>query len=541
MNNITQPVLPGLQPAGSGPVILTYNGAAAAALSPQESMLYSSLFRLALGPKAIQTETTIPASAAATFLKRSNLNKKVLHDIWSLADPSDSGFLTAEGFYKACRLVAHAQCGSTSVTADLISQEPPSLPFFEGSDSGPDGLWKPSESEMKVYVDLFEKEGGSTKLDGTDARALLLRSGLSHSELCDIWDLSDTDRDGKLTFGEFVAAMVLVSRVRDGKAFIPPQLPAPLKDLLNITRSEAASVYKVSPPTVVLPPSAKEPVIGFGSDKPSTAPLVRELESSPRYKPEPVVKAEPTLVEQQMSLEHRAVTESTIRDRGLRKQVLEGRARLASLKEDAKKIEIELVSADHEAQRVGDQILSLKHQIAETEDELETFRREAGQAVLPSGGANNDIVQAVASIRESVGESEREVLELRAQIERVQREKIDLQSNLSVLQEKKRQADQDRNLMIVGLENERAKLVAVRAERLKLWEQRHQLTRELTTKTFEQMNPKAAQSGLILPSAAALSPARSQQVRDRKGIKSDSMSPPQTESWSQFGPFSSHT
>ena len=534
MNNITQPVLPGLQPVGSGPIVLTSNGVPAATLSPQEFLLYSSLFKIALGPKAIQTESTIPAATAANFLKRSGLSKKLLHDIWCIADPTDSGFLTAEGFYKACRLVGHAQCGSTSVTADLICQEPPSLPFFEGSDNGPEGLWKPSESEMKTFATLFEKEGGSSKMDGSDARALLLRSGLSHSELCDIWDLADTDRDGKLMFGEFVAAMVLVSRVRDGKAFIPPQLPGPLKELLNITLSDASSTYKVAPPTVLLPPSAKEPVMGFGSERPPTSPFVREMETSPRMRPESVVKPEPTLLDQELVMERRGLTESFGRNRELRKQVIEGRARLASIKEDAKKIEIELVSADAEAQRVGDQILSLKHQIAETEDELETFRREAGQAVLYAGGTNSDVVQAVASIRESVGESEREVMELRAQIERVQREKIDLQSNLSVLQEKKRQSDQDRNLMIVGLENERAKLVAVRAERLKLWEQRHQLTRELTTKTFEQMNPKVAQSGLILPSTASLSPAKSGLVRDRKGVKAESVSPPHTETWSQF-------
>ena len=134
------------------------------------------------------------------------------------------------------------------------------------------------------------------------------------------------------------------------------------------------------------------------------------------------------------------------------------------------------------------------------------------------------------------------MLELRAQIDRVQREKIDLQSTLGVLQEKKRQADQDRNLMIVGLENERSKLVSVRAERLKLWEQRHQLTRELTTKTFDQLNPRAANSGLILPSSAALNSPQRHAVRDRKGVRADSPSQQDNatwskgEAWSKFGP-----
>jgi hypothetical protein len=537
MNNITQPVLPGLQPGGSGPVVLTADGVPAGSLSPQEAVLYPSLFKLALGPKAMLTETTIPASTAANFLKRSGLNKKQLHDVWSFSDPSDLGYLTAEGFYKACRLVAHIQCGANPVTSDLISLEPQSLPYFEGVDGGVDGLWKISDSELKTFTELYTKEGGTNKLDGTDARAILMRSGLSNSELCDIWDLADTDCDGKLTFGEFLTAMVIVSRVRDGKAFIPPQLPGPLKDILDMRPGETVThqVFAANVPVE----EKQEKTSGFGGQTSTSPPIVREMSSSVKFVPSsPRGNAEPTLIDPPQTVDNKELSQSFRRGREFRKQALEGRARLASLREEAKKAEIELLSVDKEAERIGDQILSLKQQITEAEEELEAFRREAGQAYITPGGTNKDVVTAVAAIRQSITEDEREILELRAQVERVNREKIDLQSTYNVLQEKKRQSDQDRNLMLIGLENERAKLVAVRAERLKLWEQRHQLTRELTTKTFEQLNPKALNSGLILPSTAALeSPQR--QVRDRKGIKADSPNAVSGESkldsWSKFG------
>jgi hypothetical protein len=108
------------------------------------------------------------------------------------------------------------------------------------------------------------------------------------------------------------------------------------------------------------------------------------------------------------------------------------------------------------------------------------------------------------------------------------------------LTEKKRQGDQDRNLMLVGLENERAKLVAVRAERLQLWEQRHQVTRELTTKTFDQLAGANVGKGVVIPSSAAdMSPKRP--MRDRKGVKADSSAAPEWNSNPQWSPFGSNT
>ena len=547
MHNITQPILPGLQPPGTGPFVLTSDGIAVASLSPQECSLYPSLFKMALGAKAIQTSSVIPAAVAANFLKRSGLSKKQLHDIWTLADPDDAGFLTPDGFYKACRLVAHAQCGSFSITPDLLSAEPQSLPYFENADGGPDAEWKVSESEIRRYADLYRREGGTHKLDGSDARALLLKSGLSTSELCDVWDLADADKDGKLTFGEFIVVMQLVSKIRDGKAFLPPDLPKALAEYLKTPLPESPSAVPTSdtpqvpsslPVSEPTPRVASEPLItsrpvaniGFGSTE----------RSSPLEARTPAFPASPSMAmaDRELAAEQRSVADAFGRHQQFRKQALDGRSRLESLRQEAKTTEIELVSADHQVQRTQDQILSLQQQIAEAEDELDTFRREAGQTAL--GG---DVLAAVSAIRESIGEDEREVLELRAKIERIQREKIDLQSTFSVLKEKKRQADQDRNLLIVALESDRAKLVSVRAERLQLWEQRHQLTRELTTKTFDQLNTQHGLRTGVLPSSAALvtSPVRVQAGRDRKGVRAETTSQPAPlhsangAVWSRFG------
>lgn len=523
MHNITQQVLPGISPVGSNPVLLTSIGLAIGSLSPQESAFYPTLFTIAAGNKPVKENSVIPASVAASFLKRSGLSKKQLHEIWCLSDPEDLGFLTQEGFYKACRLVAHAQCGSGYVGADQLGMEPQSLPFFEGASGSPEEAWRLSDSEIQRYAELFRREGATTKLDGNDARGLLSRSGLSNSELCDIWDLADVDKDGKLTFGEFLVAMQLISKVRDGKVFFPSVLP-------DILRSYLATILPAAAPQVVVStgPTGIAPTLGPPIG-PSSGPMTGTdptLEPRRDHIPTQALilskKEEESILERELASEKRMVGQSIDRRRQFRKQVLDGRARLASLKEEAKKSEMALMSVDHAMEKIQDQILSLKQQIDEGEEELDQFRRESGQI---AGG--DDVLAAVSSIKRSIGDDEKEVLELRMQLERVQREKLDLQSSLAVVRERKRIADQDRNMLISGLENERAKLVALRAERLKLWEQRHQLTRELTTKTFDKLNHNTNATKL---------PVRS--VRDRKGVKADHDVPAHADlktSWSSFG------
>ena len=557
MQNITQTLLPGLQPVGSGTVILSMNGSAIGSLSPQETVLYQSLFRTALGPKAIQNSTSIPGAVAAAFLKRSGLNKKQLHDIWSLADSENQGYLVPNGFFKACRLVAHAQSSNVSLSSDLLAIEPQVLPYFESSEGSPDTVWTLTPPEIDRYAQLYRREGGLAKLDGNDARSLLTKSGLTSSELCDIWDMADVDKDGKLTFGEFLVVMQLVAKVRDGKAFLPAELPSVLSEYLKtplpeVSAPEASSAavtpmagiaersaLAVETPTIGLSPSANRsattplgstPTIGFGSEAVGRHHVRFGSDFAPA-RPESrfglETKPEDTLQSRLLLQEQKEVSEQLGRSRQFRKQMLDGRGRLEALRSEARIVELEMVNQDHEVSRLQDQILHMKTQVGEAEEELDQFRRESGQVSL---GTSGDVLIAVAAIREAIGEDEREVAELRAQLERIQREKTDLQSMHSVMLEKKRQADQDRNLLIVGLESDRSKLVTVRADRLKLWEQRHQLTREITSKAFAQI-PDPLSTGRLI-------------TRDRKGVRADTEAPksavvstPQlAQQWSQFGP-----
>ena len=344
MDNITQGILPGLQPTGTGTILLMAGDIAIGPLSPQEHSQYSTLFKLALGGKNLKTSTSIPGSLAANFLKRSRLSKKQLHDIWCLADLENNGSLSPNAFYKACRLVAHAQSGNQVISEDLLGMEPRNLPDFDSGES--ENMWKLSDSEIQRYADLYLHEGGATKLDGTDARALLVRSGLTSSELCDIWDLGDVDKDGKLTFGEFLVVMQLVSKVRDGSAFVPPELPPVLKEYL----------------TAKLPtPLPSTPHLGSTSPEDQPAPNLTvsgAFGTSERFKQDaPVGEASMEFMASasKLSSQHylnSIENESESRRRQFRRQANDGRSRLESLREEARKAELALVNSDHQVERL---------------------------------------------------------------------------------------------------------------------------------------------------------------------------------------------
>ena len=95
--------------------------------SQPESVYYHTLFNAS----APDITGWIVGKAGAQFLSTSGLPRDTLHKIWSIADAQQHGKLDREGFYVACRLVAHAQSGLVP-DSSLVSREPAMLPIFEG-------------------------------------------------------------------------------------------------------------------------------------------------------------------------------------------------------------------------------------------------------------------------------------------------------------------------------------------------------------------------------------------------------------------------
>jgi len=99
-------------------------------------------------------------------------------------------------------------------------------------------VWQPSAEELARFYQLFEQLERAGFVSATSAREVLESSGLPVDDLAKIWDLSDSGDDGQLDLGEFLCAMTLSARRREGHE-LPEALPQELDQVLRFADLEA--------------------------------------------------------------------------------------------------------------------------------------------------------------------------------------------------------------------------------------------------------------------------------------------------------------
>jgi len=230
------PASGGLAPAQGGPGAL---------ISQRERGLYAQCWALA----DTASQGRVGGLQAVNFLSTSGLDRKVLKQIWDIADSAVTGFLGPDEFSIALRLVAHAQAGRP-MSPELIHHEPQALPSFQGMGAPPgtsngdsrdrgrspvrsDRLM-PTPRDLRKYGRLFLTQlvGRGPNLPADNARELFGQTALPGDVLAQIWDVSDADRDGMLSWPEFVVAMHMIRRARAGQQ-IQQQIPVDLRNLVS--------------------------------------------------------------------------------------------------------------------------------------------------------------------------------------------------------------------------------------------------------------------------------------------------------------------
>jgi len=90
-------------------------------------------------------------------------------------------------------------------------------------------VWTATAEQFARYQELFDASARSSRefVEPDEAKEVLERSGLPHSELAVIWRLCDLDGDNKLSLMEFSFATHLVAQRRLG-AELPAELPPEL-------------------------------------------------------------------------------------------------------------------------------------------------------------------------------------------------------------------------------------------------------------------------------------------------------------------------
>jgi len=169
---------------------------------------------------------------ARELLEQSGLDFSELSEIWRLADLDGDGRLTFGEFACAMHLV-----GRRRQNLDIPQELPPELLTLAASSGGAGALvpnwgsptsspWVISPSHLAQYRELFQRL--ETEFVEADAAIEFFGySQLPNKELLQICDLADLDGDGRLSFNEFLCAMHLVVRCREG-CMLPVELPSEL-------------------------------------------------------------------------------------------------------------------------------------------------------------------------------------------------------------------------------------------------------------------------------------------------------------------------
>ncbi|XP_068176538.1 ralBP1-associated Eps domain-containing protein 2 isoform X2 [Antennarius striatus] len=143
-----------------------------------------------------------------------------------------------------------------------------------------DDPWRITEEQREYYTNQFrslQPDLGALIL-GTIARSFFTKSKLSIPELSHIWELSDVDRDGALTFSEFCTAFHLIVARKNGY---------PLPETLPLTLQPGFILQEEDVPDT---PQAAEPLIVFEDEE--LRPGQTDRSQTERLKPSVTTKQE---------------------------------------------------------------------------------------------------------------------------------------------------------------------------------------------------------------------------------------------------------
>lgn len=376
-------------------------------------------------------------------------------------------------------------------------------------------------------------------VEGDQAKLIMRRSKLTREQLAKVWELSDMDGDGRLRFEEFLIAMHCVTMVTKGHE-VPSSVPPELMDSVRIVDDlqNAASriqesmddsefvrkaVHELPPPkrgsvrvespegvAMDLPPhhtvtfqdivssldnrtrfsSKNFRSVGKEFDMTGASALEKAWGNQTRILGE--AGSSPgvlTGLEMEMLDQRQAMEKQFVRRKEFDSHSQELKSQVEDLVEIRSRQDVERQKLVTACENYQDQISLLREQIDDVVHDI-TMMQESNMS--QTRGAKNPIPHSNSAFtrEEQKGEllaqikAEREILrsdqkqidELRVEFTRYVKDKLQKQQKQTILLEKHRQAEQDRAMLLSAFEADRHKLLTIRAERLKLLEERSQLS-----------------------------------------------------------------
>ena len=238
---------------------------------PGEAAYYDKLFQF-----ASQGSAEVSGQQAVEFFGHAGVDVTYLRDVWNVACRPNAMTLNKSDFCVAMRLLAMAQAGMAVSNDALVASANASIPMvrfgFDGAPQPPQealpaqqqpssvessaaastvdpAKYAMTKKQLAKYVALFAQYDADSDgyLTGTEAKAVLLRSGLPEHQLSAVWMLADVGRDGRLDEHEFAIAFHIILCVTKRGMPIPPTLPDALQlDRLGQTPARSQPAQDLS-------------------------------------------------------------------------------------------------------------------------------------------------------------------------------------------------------------------------------------------------------------------------------------------------------
>mmetsp|Transcript_109151 Transcript_109151/g.336971 ORF Transcript_109151/g.336971 Transcript_109151/m.336971 type:complete len:376 (-) Transcript_109151:18-1145(-) len=193
--------------------------------------------------------------------------------------------------------------------------------------------------------------------------------------------------------------------------------------------------------------------------------------------------------------EERELWRQLRRKRDFEGRVTEKLSQLAELRDRRRTVSNALSEAASSVEHLTGELAFVRQQERDLEHDIAVLKEsnrilqnafQSQQPQLPPGKAAQearleprDALAEERARRESVQAQHEQISNLRSQLERLRAEKAALQQRQQALFDRQRSAEQDRNRLIGSLQDDRSGINELRAERIRLWEERASMEREV--------------------------------------------------------------
>ncbi|ORM40284.1 EH domain-containing and endocytosis protein 1 [Babesia sp. Xinjiang] len=460
----------------------------------------------------------LDGESARRLFRTSRLPDDALFDIWSVADVEGRGAIDYREFCICCLLIAYAQRHTELISdpdwlldRDLLNRLVTGgslsdcLPYFDNAaldirERGDMPVMTADEASRYEKLFLALDRDGDGYLEGGDVREYyLMRNELEDSDLVRIWEIADSDMDGRLSIKEFMVMEHLVQYTISKSGPSPRAVPLGMRRGSMYAKRQYDNNERVTFPRAtressrIVTRSLREPT-DMPADLGSTVASAGDAFNNKRGESNHLHTLETGVGEPDLNLSNKTGSQKddgTTGVAGPKAGSYNVRSHIESLKQHASDLEGDLAKKQAENLHFMAMYNTSENRIEQLHalHKIYSAEVEAEQACLRN--------------------EERELNELHDRIKNLRREKLKLESEHQALRDALMHTEDAEQTMLRSLRNEQGKVASIRGERIQ--------TLRKTVDLLESINPSIHDTGEKKPPLRAINDRNL--VRDAKGIR----------------------